>query len=713
MKRWLYDKVVRENVNLQHEYERYVQEHLHEHYEKRGKHWKILLRLLWHYRIKKNVEPLLYWDILNNNEEKTRNITNSSKKQNSNEGEKMHNENKSQIFIDKPESQLMTRALPQHLAVSLMKYDIVSFDIFDTLLLRPFADPSSVFTLVGQKLDIINFPHIRKSAEQDVRKRHLALYGTREVTIRNIYKEINLRTGVDIELGVKTEFSIEKDLCFANPYMKRVYEILLHQGKRIILSSDMYYPKIMIQELLSKCGYHGYEKLFISCECKVSKANSGMFAELNSVYTGETMVHVGDNFHTDIENARESGLTAIYYRNVNVAGKANRAKNLSSLVSSAYAGIINNALHNGINKYSFYYEFGFIYAGLYILGYCSYIYRHAMNNGIDKILFLARDGDIYKKVFNMLYPEMETEYIYWSRIPAIKVDIDKNRDRFLQQIIEHKLNYTHRSQIGMILDQANLGDMKKYLSKYLLSEQDFLNDGNIGFLKKMLIKQWDKVVDCYADEKSTYENYLARATKGCERVAVVDVGWMGNVVVTVKQVIEKITKNNCSVDCLLAGVVSANEEGTVAMVQNQDVYTYIFSPLQNRNLYNFHKNSNKPLNSFFFEMMTQSLSPTFKGFYDNKAQFDIPEVENYEYHKEIHKGILDFARIYKKTFGKYEYMMNISGGDAYAPFAFLVKDNLELFKKVFKDFKFTRSVLVTSDKYELENVADILNQYNL
>ena len=62
MKDMIYNHFVRSNLNIKYEYERYVQEHLDEHYTNRFKQWKILFELNWHYKVKKKKFPLIYWD---------------------------------------------------------------------------------------------------------------------------------------------------------------------------------------------------------------------------------------------------------------------------------------------------------------------------------------------------------------------------------------------------------------------------------------------------------------------------------------------------------------------------------------------------------------------------------------------------------------------------------------------------------------------------
>lgn len=61
----------------------------------------------------------------------------------------------------------------------MMPYDVLSFDVFDTLILRPFAEPSDLFILVGEELGIMDFCEIRKKAEEDARRKSEFLRGTR------------------------------------------------------------------------------------------------------------------------------------------------------------------------------------------------------------------------------------------------------------------------------------------------------------------------------------------------------------------------------------------------------------------------------------------------------------------------------------------------------------------------------------------------------
>ena len=53
---------------------------------------------------------------------------------------------------------------------------------------------------------------------------------------------------------------------------------------------------------------------------------------------------------------------------------------MTSLIGSAYRGIVNAKLQNGDKQYSQYYEFGYTYAGFLVLGYCKFINDYCKNH---------------------------------------------------------------------------------------------------------------------------------------------------------------------------------------------------------------------------------------------------------------------------------------------------------------------------------------------
>lgn len=193
-------------------------------------------------------------------------------------------------------------------------------------------------------------------------------------------------------------------------------------------------------------------------------------------------------------------------------------------------------------------------------------------------------------------------------------------------------------------------------------------------------------------------------------MAVVDVGWSGNNVLQVKYLLEQVYGLDCQAHCLLAAARNVNDTYMAAMTQKEEVKTYIFSNMQNKGLHDAHQEENRRLNSFFFEILTQSCTPTFLGFdKDGRFLYDIPEVENYEKNREIHQGALDFVKEYQSRFQNFPYMLDISGHDAYMPFQYFSR-NLLWLKKYFGGYIFGRDLFATQEKAVMESVEEVMKK---
>lgn len=720
LKNSIYNYIVRSNEDVRQEYEQYVQSHITEHYTNRWRHWKILMALNWHYRVKKNKDSLLYLMPPKQNERDT--LEKTLNKPTTKPTTKPNDTSISKIklpYLRGSESRLFNNKEAHYIAKDCMSYDVVSFDIFDTLICRPFVEPNDLFYIVGKELGVDSFRKIRIKAESEARNYAEATKGNREVTIYDIYKYVNLYTNIDIEKGVQSEFGVELELCFPNEKIKTVFELLKYQGKRLILVSNMYYPEDMMIQLLEQCGIKGYEKLFVSCDYQASKRTGTLFQNVLQ-YVGERtkVIHIGDDHEADFLKPRKYGIDSIFYKNVNKAGRQYRADGMSELISSAYSGIVNYHLHNGMHIYSKPYEYGFIYGGLYVFGYCNWIHKYAIDKGIDKIFFLSRDGKIYQDVFNNTFNDVPNEYVYWSRVANLKYALDKEHGKyyFLLRAIDDRINediQTSRISIKELLGIYGLEQLVPCLKDNSLTGDIVLTKENALVVKTFIHEHWDMILSIYSEEEKIIKEEMKKKVLGCKKIAIVDVGWNGTGPLGIKYLIEKKWGMNCEVHCLLAGSKVADHVANINEIQSEDLNVYMFSRNYNRGHYDVHANTNNGTNSIYFELFTQDCSPSFSGVtkYGDYI-FEIPEVENYEYISEIQKGICDFSKIYKQTFEKYQYMYNISGHDAYCPFRMIIRD-LYFIKRYFSEFIYSRSVGNSLDNYSFWKLGDLFDKKKL
>ncbi|MCM1342635.1 MAG: hypothetical protein NC305_04200 [Lachnospiraceae bacterium] len=710
----IYNYLVRKNGRVWYEYERYVREHMEEHRFHRLRHLRVLIKLNWFYRVKKGNTPYLYWD---------EPLQPEIKKENKNfVNEQSFPQKKATIvklpYLEGAESKLPKFILPDphHFAKKIKNFDVVSFDIFDTLIFRPFCSPTDIFILLGEKLQINDFKQIRINAEKRARDVSAVLNGTREVTLEDIYFQVERETGIAAEVGMQLELELEKKYCFANPYIKIVFNILMGQGCKIILTSDMYLKENYLKDLLDNCGYNGYEKIFVSCEYGCGKGGEGnLFNVIQNIYGKDAKIcHIGDNYKNDILNARKNGWNAIHYPNVNDVGKSYRATytGMSELWGSMYGALVNIRLHNGLEKYNEAYEYGYIYGGLYIFGFCNWIYEYVKKNKIDKVLFLARDGDIYRRVFTMLFDDVDSQYIYWSRYPSIICSAENNRQDYLKRFLRHRLNDVEPMTLETILHIAKIDFLVDKLSDYNLSADAILEKEFIVKLENLIVDHWDEIIKSYKKEKEGAISYLSDAIGEAQRVAVVDVGWLGSGPLAIKKLIEDKHKR-CTVKCLCAASYAIPASQNIVRLMDNTIECYIFNEFYNRNHKDYHMNTNNFCNNIFFEIFTQATSPTLEEIqYINKQinlQFGLPEVENYNTLKEIHTGIIDFALDYKRHFGTDRYLCNISGYDAYIPFRFLTQD-LSIIKRVLGEYVISRNVGYDNKKNSMETLSDLLQK---
>lgn len=681
----LYYYMAEKNWGVRREYGPYVNAHQEEHAKQPWKHWVLLLRLNWHYRIMRKSNLLL---------SAQNTITSES----------------SRIYpvFTCSESAIYPRTPYHQLAKGMLDYDLISFDIFDTLILRALDQPKDVFTLVGDRLGCIGFYEIRSSAEKTARDRKFLAEGNREVTIYEIYQCVSEQTGIDIELGIATELAVEKELCFANPYMKRVFDILQSKGKRIVATSDMYIPAPIMKDLLSNCGYNGFDDIFISCEYKGNKMNGHLFHVLKQKYGKNIkIVHVGDNLKADIQRGSQAGIDTRYYKRCSELGTAYRERGMSHLIRSTYNGIIHTTLYNGTNQYTPAYEYGFIYGGIFILGYTRWIHQQAKRQGVDKVLFLARDGFIYKKVYDMMFNDIPSEYVYWSRIPSLKYGFMYSFDDFLNRMVDQKV--TLNITIAAVLDIIGCSSLCKLLPNFGLDKDELVHTGNSAQIKKFFRANTNKIAEEASKSERFAKEYYSSLVQNSKSVALVDIGWRGDNQIMLKRLLQEKWGNPCEVHCYMAGSI-LGERNSVALAK-EDINCYLFSSFYNRDNFDVFTR-NIGANMAIFELFSQAPHPSFNGFgNDGSMKFNYAEVENYPIIQQILDGELDFCKRYISAFKNFDYLLNISGYDAFIPFRGLIR-NYSFAKLAVGDLRFQQTVGTATDS-EVKTICDTLSSYQL
>ena len=195
--------------------------------------------------------------------------------------------------------------------------DIISFDVFDTLIMRTVSHPTDVFSLLHPEDS--NFKIRRIEAERIARAESLS----EDITLHDIYKKMYPKDEQKQYDEEQSEINTEFSVCKANPealtffdsLKREVYERQDHH--RIIIISDMYLSKNVISTILKNCGYDINDiPVYVSSEYGLTKRSGSLFREVlkcEHVEKSETVLHIGDNLISDYIRPRKCGMKSFLY----------------------------------------------------------------------------------------------------------------------------------------------------------------------------------------------------------------------------------------------------------------------------------------------------------------------------------------------------------------------------------------------------------------
>lgn len=374
----------------------------------------------------------------------------------------------------------------------------VSFDIFDTLIVRPFVNPVDVFHYIEKSnYGLKGFCKERVNAE----KRARIASEREDVTLDEIYEQIVPK----FKMLKENEKQTELKLCKANPRIKALYRYAVRSSKEIIAVSDMYLDSDFLLELLHKNGFTEIKKVYVSSETFKTKATGAMYDYVikDLKCKPEDIIHVGDNVVSDIENAKNNSLNAfkvdtVFDSFVNAQGNLKYRlywNEKYNFAGSIHLSLLANRFNHFNPRGNYYTEIGYSLGGPLVLSYLTRIEEEAKLNNINHLMFAARDGYILQKIYDKYFGDISTSYAYLTRAVVLSATLDWcNEPRYLKSILMLASKKNHNIKVYEN-EKQNLKEFerkKKYLQKW--SSENFEN------LNKHL-------VDC---------------TKGKNNIAVVD-----------------------------------------------------------------------------------------------------------------------------------------------------------------------------------------------
>lgn len=469
----------------------------------------------------------------------------------------------------------------QQLCDKVDSYEIVSFDIFDTLIMRKVYMPQDIFKIVEWR--------IRKELGLEIefsRERIAAGVGSndRYFMLDDIYMVMNqvLKLSDEILYKIKRiELQVERECCIPRKDMVEFYNELVLE-KDVYLISDMYLPSQAITEILEQCGVRNVPHIWISGEKKANKKDGTLWEiYAKKIVKGRKALHIGDNIISDVKHPQKYGIETYYvmdsakmWENSSVGGYASQ---IQTIEESIFAGLISAkifnspfSLHENRGKVVFesFVELGYCIFGGIIYSFLAWMLMEAKKRDIKRFIFFARDGYFIQRDYEYLRKLVDDEipisqYLAISRRLILISSFEKNED--LEDIIKFPYNGSFREYMQ---DRFNtsvpLEDVHSELNVNLPKDSEMI--------KKWIAPYQNLLLDRIKEEKENYISYLEKINIS-EDDGMIDLWFYGNNQYYLSKLVNKrLTGFYFAVNKSKNNKCTINNNLIPCFQQNDDVY---------------------------------------------------------------------------------------------------------------------------------------------
>ncbi len=340
----------------------------------------------------------------------------------------------------------------QILCEMIDRYDAVSFDLFDTLIMRKVLEPIDAFDIVKRRIiDIVSisgFKILRHEAEISV-----------DACINSfdsIYEELIIEKHIskdDADIVKRTEMIVEKEIIVPRLTMIEAFLYAVSAGKQVSIISDMYLPKAFLIEIMESFGIKNYSDFILSCDNKTTKERE-LFQDYKRSVGDKRCLHIGDHKNADEISAIKAGIDAVHIPSaIEMMRNSSMRRVLYYMHSNTERRLIGELLAKvfsdpfalcgaeGIIKISSIDVLGRFFIAPLVFSYLKLLKEQVSAGKYENVLLGARDGFMFDRIIretDMFSKEEKVKYKYIliSRGLAYKLgmgntEVDKDYDNYL------------------------------------------------------------------------------------------------------------------------------------------------------------------------------------------------------------------------------------------------------------------------------------------
>lgn len=597
----------------------------------------------------------------------------------------------------------------ENIREEIRKAKYVSFDIYDTLIVRPFWNPTDLFYLLEKEFEdiynsYIGFREMRINGEELLRRqKKISDELCEDVTLTEIYEFISKFYNIKKSLCDKImQSEIELELLCSKMRKSCVdlFQYALEQGKYVVLCSDMYLDENIIFEILKKENIMGWKKLFLSSSLRKLKRTGTLYKEMIKEIgcSPNDILHIGDDKISDVDRAKENGIKTYLipktreYFQIKLFGRtkefglsaAGRLINYREVEKSAgynsMLAIIANKFFDDSENLEFFekngtfspYCIGYYLIGMHVVGLVKWITEIVKIRGTKKLHFLSRDGWLIKKIYD-IYSDFDekipdSDYLYVSREALLPVLAGEAVD-FFDLPIEYK-KYSPKAILNLLsFCVSELGEdlfSDFFAKKNIDLEKRFTNRTEYQSFIKLFIEVF---YDAYrhSEAKDRIKKYLNSIEEGD---AFFDMGYSGRIQFALNQLL------NLKLDVL--------------MIHSDSVKAFQMKRKGNFSIFCFYDYT-PAISGLLREYFLSDINPTCSGYQYKNGEivpfFEKAEKEDTEKTiiTKIHQGVEDFARDFYGYFGKYIDYLPFKSQEVSLPLEGYLREANQNDRKIFEN----------------------------
>ena len=372
----------------------------------------------------------------------------------------------------------------------IKRAEVVSFDMFDTLVMRRTLYADDVVEYVNCRLkekDIYIGDLCRKRMASEKKMARNAAPTLVEI-YQNVLEELenDLPPNITAVQLAAIEWDVDFELLVPRKEVCDLFRKAVKCGKRVYVVSDTYYSKAQLIKILEKCSITEYTDIFASSDYGIGK-KEGLYKYLKNKEKSAKCLHIGDDIVADVQSAQKYGFeTCRLYSGLDLLellGNLGVQDCLDSLSDHLKIGMFVSNIFNTpfqVEKaeknieIAAAYDIGYLFCAPIFSDFILWFHGHMQKEQFQNIWFSARDGYLIRRMYSylirMLGQEDQTVYFLTSRIAAIRAGMRNREDICYVDEMQYSGTLEEKLLERFGIDANDTGSEKSLVSEHGLMQ---------------------------------------------------------------------------------------------------------------------------------------------------------------------------------------------------------------------------------------------------